>query len=88
MPRSPPTMVNGQPDARDAQNQIAADDEGVAPTAARRRGDGDVSRMRWRSEYAVGSRVVQRHDFLEGVRAVIVDKDNATAMGSRRRPRG
>jgi len=27
-------------------------------------------------EYAVGSRVVQRHDFLEGVRAVIVDKDN------------
>ena len=28
-------------------------------------------------EYAVGSRVVQRHDFLEGVRAVIVDKDNA-----------
>ena len=30
-----------------------------------------------RAEYAVGSRVVQRHDFLEGVRAVIVDKDNA-----------
>jgi enoyl-CoA hydratase len=30
-----------------------------------------------RQEYAVGSRVVQRHDFLEGVRAVIVDKDNA-----------
>jgi len=28
-------------------------------------------------EYAVGCRVVQRHDFLEGVRAVIVDKDNA-----------
>ena len=28
-------------------------------------------------EYAVGSRVVMRHDFLEGVRAVIVDKDNA-----------
>jgi enoyl-CoA hydratase/carnithine racemase len=28
-------------------------------------------------EYAVGTRVVQRHDFLEGVRAVIVDKDNA-----------
>ena len=27
-------------------------------------------------EYAVGARVVQRHDFLEGVRAVIVDKDN------------
>ncbi|HEX7850534.1 MAG TPA: enoyl-CoA hydratase/isomerase family protein [Sphingomonas sp.] len=27
-------------------------------------------------EYAVGSRVVVRHDFLEGVRAVIVDKDN------------
>ena len=30
-----------------------------------------------RQEYAVGSKVVQRHDFLEGVRAVIVDKDNA-----------
>ena len=30
-----------------------------------------------RQDYAVGSRVVQRHDFLEGVRAVIVDKDNA-----------
>ena len=30
-----------------------------------------------KQEYAVGSRVVQRHDFLEGVRAVIVDKDNA-----------
>jgi enoyl-CoA hydratase len=27
-------------------------------------------------EYAVGARVVVRHDFLEGVRAVIVDKDN------------
>ena len=30
-----------------------------------------------RAEYAVGSRVVQRHDFAEGVREVIVDKDNA-----------
>jgi enoyl-CoA hydratase len=28
-------------------------------------------------EYAVATRVVQRHDFLEGVRAVIVEKDNA-----------
>ncbi|PXA99759.1 enoyl-CoA hydratase [Nostoc sp. 3335mG] len=30
-----------------------------------------------RQEYAVGSHVVQRHDFIEGVRAVILDKDNA-----------
>ncbi|ODU19925.1 MAG: enoyl-CoA hydratase [Sphingomonas sp. SCN 67-18] len=30
-----------------------------------------------RQEYAVGAHVVQRHDFLEGVRAVIVDKDHA-----------
>jgi enoyl-CoA hydratase len=30
-----------------------------------------------RQEYAIGCHVVQRHDFLEGVRAVIVDKDNA-----------
>ena len=30
-----------------------------------------------RQEYVVGAHVVQRHDFLEGVRAVIVDKDNA-----------
>jgi enoyl-CoA hydratase len=29
-----------------------------------------------RQEYAVATRVVQRHDFAEGVRALIVDKDN------------
>lgn len=30
-----------------------------------------------RQEYAVATRVVQRHDFIEGVRALIIDKDNA-----------
>jgi enoyl-CoA hydratase len=30
-----------------------------------------------RQEYAVATRVVQRPDFIEGVRALIVDKDNA-----------
>ncbi|QDX24728.1 enoyl-CoA hydratase/isomerase family protein [Sphingomonas suaedae] len=30
-----------------------------------------------RQEFAVATRVVQRHDFIEGVRALIVDKDNA-----------
>ena len=30
-----------------------------------------------RQEYAVGAHVVQRHDFLEGVRAVIIEKDGA-----------
>jgi enoyl-CoA hydratase len=30
-----------------------------------------------RQEFAVATHVVQRHDFIEGVRALIVDKDNA-----------
>lgn len=30
-----------------------------------------------KQEYAIGARVVSMHDFLEGVRALIIDKDNA-----------
>ena len=30
-----------------------------------------------RMEYGIASHIVQRHDFIEGVRALIVDKDNA-----------
>jgi enoyl-CoA hydratase len=30
-----------------------------------------------RAEYALASRVVQTHDFVEGVRALLIDKDNA-----------
>ncbi|HLL59609.1 MAG TPA: enoyl-CoA hydratase/isomerase family protein, partial [Allosphingosinicella sp.] len=29
-----------------------------------------------RQEYAVAAHVVQRHDFVEGVRSVLIDKDN------------
>ncbi|MDZ4760702.1 MAG: enoyl-CoA hydratase/isomerase family protein [Alphaproteobacteria bacterium] len=32
-----------------------------------------------RMEFRIGSRVVSRHDFQEGVRAIIIDKDNAPA---------
>src|SRR3954470_14187980 len=32
-----------------------------------------------KQEYAVATRVVQRHDFVEGVRALLVDKDNKPA---------
>jgi len=30
-----------------------------------------------RAEYALASRVVRTHDFVEGVRALLIDKDNA-----------
>ncbi len=30
-----------------------------------------------RAEYAIGARMVHTHDFIEGVRALIIDKDNA-----------
>jgi enoyl-CoA hydratase len=32
-----------------------------------------------RAEYALATRVVQTHDFVEGVRALLIDKDNAPA---------
>ena len=30
-----------------------------------------------RAEYGVAAHVCQRHDFIEGVRALLIDKDNA-----------
>jgi enoyl-CoA hydratase len=30
-----------------------------------------------RAEYALAARVVQTHDFVEGVRALLIDKDNS-----------
>ena len=35
-------------------------------------------------EYRIGARVVEHHDFLEGVRAVIIDKDNSPAWNPAR----
>ena len=46
-----------------------------------------------RAEFRIVSRVIEGHDFYEGVRAVIVDKDNkprwrpASARRGERRPR-
>ena len=33
------------------------------------------------AEYALASRVVRTHDFNEGVRALLIDKDNDAPMG-------
>ena len=35
-----------------------------------------ASRPAWRAEFRIVSRIVYGHDMIEGVRAVIVDKDN------------
>ena len=46
-----------------------------------------------RTEFRIVSRVIEGHDFYEGVRAVIVDKDNSAALAAgdarrgERRPR-
>ena len=40
-----------------------------------------------RTEFRIVSRIVHGHDFYEGVRAVIVDKDNAPVWQPARWPR-
>jgi enoyl-CoA hydratase len=49
----------------------------VAFRQLRRGGEAKSFAENMAMEYRIGARVVQRHDFLEGVRAVIVEKDNA-----------
>src|SRR3546814_2080203 len=40
-----------------------------------------------RQEYAIGSRDVQMHDFIEGVRALIIEKDNSPKWEDRKSTR-
>ena len=46
----------------------------VAPARGRRGRANFTEEMR--AEYALASRVVRTHDFREGVRALLIDKDN------------
>jgi len=62
--------------------KIAAVVRGKSPTSLRialqqmRRGKGWTFEECMRAEFRIVSRIIREHDFYEGVRAVIVDKDN------------
>ena len=62
--------------AGDARDQEPAVVQGLA-AAARRRRDARELHDEMRAEYALAGRVVRTHDFREGVRALLIDKDNA-----------
>jgi len=71
--------ADGSPWAREQRDLLAGKSPQACKVSLRLLYDGGLMQSfadEMRQEYAVASRVVQRHDFVEGVRALLVDKDN------------
>ena len=66
----------GRQDRRHHPHEIAAQPQTRAGAGAARRKHWDFETC-MRTEFRIVSRIIHGHDFYEGVRAVIVDKDNA-----------